>query len=250
MRCIHARAGVTSVFRLKNWWWSATKVTNLRIPRNQDQGSASEFNICVAAVIATASIVVVTSSSSPSCSGMKNNNKKPDEIEHGMENEAQRERSQKVERTRAVALAGNQLGFGHPPASAGGFADIGTDPKRVAAQVIGERWIRRRRCWGESTGTAWRDRTGEVGDAYVEMGIPRGDRRRGGKLCQGGGGGVFIGGRCWEEREAREVQDEEDEPASVRDRSDVVEAGERGMEEEEARVSLERRAVEREPRTA
>lgn len=59
-----------------------------------------------------------------------------------------------------------------------------------------------------------------------------------------------LGAGVEEEREAREAQDEEDEPASVRDGSEAVEAGERGMEEEEARDSLERRAAEREPRTA
>ena len=59
-----------------------------------------------------------------------------------------------------------------------------------------------------------------------------------------------LGAGVGEEREESEEQDaEEDEPASVREGSDVVEAGERGMEEEEARESLERRAAEREPRT-
>jgi hypothetical protein len=53
-----------------------------------------------------------------------------------------------------------------------------------------------------------------------------------------------------DEREDSEEQDaEEDEPASVREGSEAVEAGERGMDEEEARESLERRAAEREPRT-
>jgi hypothetical protein len=52
-----------------------------------------------------------------------------------------------------------------------------------------------------------------------------------------------------EEIEARDEQ-EDDEPASVREGSEAVEAGERGREEEEARDSLERNAAVREPRTA
>jgi hypothetical protein len=55
-----------------------------------------------------------------------------------------------------------------------------------------------------------------------------------------------LGG--WEETEAKEEQ-EDDEPASVREGSEAVEAGERGMEEEDARDSLERKAAVSEPRT-
>jgi hypothetical protein len=51
--------------------------------------------------------------------------------------------------------------------------------------------------------------------------------------------------------EENEEQDD-DEPASVREGSEAVEAGERGMEDEdeEARDSLERNAAVSEPRTA
>jgi hypothetical protein len=52
-----------------------------------------------------------------------------------------------------------------------------------------------------------------------------------------------------EESDAREEQ-EDDEPASVRDGSEAEEAGERGMEEEDERDSLERKAAVREPMTA
>jgi len=52
-----------------------------------------------------------------------------------------------------------------------------------------------------------------------------------------------------EESDAREEQ-EDDEPVSARDGSEAEEAGERGMEEEDERDSLERKAAVREPMTA
>jgi hypothetical protein len=58
-----------------------------------------------------------------------------------------------------------------------------------------------------------------------------------------------LGAGVWEEIEERDEQ-EDDEPASVREGSEVVEAGERGSEEEDARDSLERNAAVSEPRTA
>jgi hypothetical protein len=57
------------------------------------------------------------------------------------------------------------------------------------------------------------------------------------------GAGVCV------ENDSREEQDD-DEPASVRDGSEAVEAGERGMDEEDERDSLERKAAVREPMTA
>lgn len=53
-----------------------------------------------------------------------------------------------------------------------------------------------------------------------------------------------------EESDAREEQEEDDEPASVRDGSEAEEAGERGRDEEDERDSLERKAAVREPMTA
>jgi hypothetical protein len=57
-------------------------------------------------------------------------------------------------------------------------------------------------------------------------------------------------GGVWEESEAREEQEDDDEPASVRDGSEADEAGERGREEEDERDSLERKAAVSEPMTA
>lgn len=56
-----------------------------------------------------------------------------------------------------------------------------------------------------------------------------------------------MGGGEWEESEAREEHDE-DEPASVRDGSEADEAGERGMDEDDERDSLEGKAAVSEPR--
>lgn len=58
-----------------------------------------------------------------------------------------------------------------------------------------------------------------------------------------------MGAGVWEENDSREEQDD-DEPASVRDGSEAVEAGERGIDEEDERDSLERKAAVREPMTA
>jgi len=52
-----------------------------------------------------------------------------------------------------------------------------------------------------------------------------------------------------EESDAKEEQDD-DEPASVRDGSEAEDAGERGMDDEDERDSLERKAAVREPMTA
>jgi hypothetical protein len=46
----------------------------------------------------------------------------------------------------ALHVIGNGRRLGRPTSTSGGFADIGTDPKRVVAQVIGKRRIRRWRC--------------------------------------------------------------------------------------------------------
>lgn len=59
-----------------------------------------------------------------------------------------------------------------------------------------------------------------------------------------------LGAGVWEESEAREEHDDDDDPTSVRDGSDVEEAGERGRDEEDARDSLERNAAVRVPRVA
>ena len=59
-----------------------------------------------------------------------------------------------------------------------------------------------------------------------------------------------LGAGVCEESEAREEQEDDDEPASVRDGREADEAGERGMEEDDERDSLERKAAVSEPMTA
>jgi hypothetical protein len=59
-----------------------------------------------------------------------------------------------------------------------------------------------------------------------------------------------LGAGDWEESEAREEHDDDDEPTSVRDGSEVEDAGDRGSDEEDASDSLEGNAAVREPRVA
>jgi hypothetical protein len=59
-----------------------------------------------------------------------------------------------------------------------------------------------------------------------------------------------LGAGVWEESEASEEHDDDDDPTSVRDGSEVEDAGDRGSDEEDARDSLEGNAAVSEPRVA